>query len=519
MVVVPVADCPQHLAAFVDSLLSLCRAYGYGGVEGGRWRKVQLLIAEDSADPAQVAGNRALAERATQAGLATLHFGPDEQAALLATLTDDECAQLAPMLGDCSPAYRGHKGQGATRNLAYLHLARSRDATRLLIWSVDSDQEFSVKIATADGDVVAPAISYFHRLDEIFARTDAQVLTGKVVGDPPVSPAVMAGNFLADVIAFLDATADGDPRSPCRHHERAAPREGEAAYHDMADLFGFRGAAEAWRYPCPLAGWHTEGDCFADFAARLSGFFHGEHPTRVSRYVPDDLWRTMQPARTVYAGNYVFRAESLARAGIAFAPLRLRMSGPTLGRLLKAQLGARFVSANLPMLHKRTVEGTSQAEFRPGVCERDAVVDLADEFERQFFGDVMLFTMERLTAQGYPARRTTEADFQSALDATRADLLARYGRRRVDIACKLVLLHQRLDDPTVWWSRVGHADALERFRRFADNIERNFGADAPVHARIASAEVWQQRRADLAQALERYPEDARAWADAVSRHA
>ena len=530
VIVVPVADRPQHLAACLDSLLALCRAYGYGGVRNGRWRKVMVVIADDSADYAHIADNRALAAQVTALGLTTHHFGPDEQAALLATLNDSERSTLTQALGDTTPAYRGHKGQGAMRNLAYLHLARMQPAEpneRLLFWSIDSDQEFAVKVGTVTGDVDVCAVSFFHRLDEIFDQSDALVLTGKVVGDPPVSPAVMAGNFLADVVDFVQLAADADPAAACRHHDRDAHREGEAAYHDMASLFGFSAASAAYRYHCPLIGAHTEADCFAHFAARLNGFFYGEHPTRVSRYVHDELWRSVQPARTVYAGNYVFRPEALKYA-IPFAALRLRMSGPTLGRLVKAESGARFVSANLPMLHKRTVDGTGQSEFRPGIDGARSNVDMCGEFERQFFGDVMLFTIERLTADGYPLRRTptgipsghATADFQRALDTVRDELLRQYNAKRIDILGKLAHLKELLDDPTRWWPAAdAHASARADFRSFAENIARNFGADSPCRERINSASNWRRWRGDFLAAITRYPDDTNAWRDAIARRA
>ena len=506
VVFVPVADRPQQLAACLDSLLTLCRAYGYGGMRDGRWQKVEVVIAEDSLGAGPIANDRALAEQYTRLGLATHHFGPDEQTELLAALDDAERAALAPVLGDTTPAYRGHKGQGVMRNLAHLYLARwqrAEPAERLLFWSIDSDQEFAVKVATPEGDVEAMALSYFHRLDEIFERTDALLLTGKVVGDPPVSPAVMTGNFLADVLGFLADAAARDPRSACRHHDRDARREGEAAYHDMAGRFGFRNADEAWRYPCPLTGVHSEADCFEHFASRLNGFFYGEHPTRVSRYVHDDLWRSVQPARTVYAGNYVARPEALGHF-IPFAPLRLRMSGPTLGRLLKAQLGPRFVSANLPMLHRRTVAGSTQSEFRPGVAQRETRIDMNGEFERQFIGDVMLFAMERLTAAGYPGWRATTADFCAALDSMRDELLAEYNARRADILAKLARLNGMLDDPGAWWHPAAHTDVMGNFRNFADNIARNFADDALWVERINSPEHWRVKRSELVAALERH---------------
>lgn len=509
IVFVPVADRPQQLATCLDSLLALCRAYGYGGMRAGRWAKVEVVIAEDSLGAGPIANDRALAEQFSGLGLTTTHFGPEEQTALLASLDAAERAALTPVLGDTTltcRGYQGHKGQGVMRNLAHLYLARWQRAEpeeRLLFWSIDSDQEFAVKVATPNGDVEAMAISYFHRLDEIFERSDALLLTGKVVGDPPVSPAVMTGNFLADVLGFLADAAKCDPRSPCRHHDRSAQREGEAAYHDMAERFGFRQADEPYRYPCPLTGRHSEADCFAHFASRLNGFLYGEHPTRVSRYVHDDLWRTVQPARTVYAGNYVARPDALAHF-IPFAPLRLRMSGPTLGRLLKAQLGPRFVSANLPMLHRRTVTGSTQSEFRPGVAEREARIDMNGEFERQFFGDVMLFSMERLTAAGYPQRRPAPADFSVTLEALRDELLGQYNARRADILGKLCQLHEWLDDPTAWWSPAAHTDVMGNFRNFADNLACNFANDAPWVERINSPEHWQVKRAELVAALERH---------------
>jgi len=47
-----------------------------------------------------------------------------------------------------------------------------------------------------------------------------------------------------------------------------------------------------------------------------------------------------------------------------------------MGRLLKSEIGSRFVSANLPMLHRRTVENTGRCEFRPGIVSAQDAVDL-----------------------------------------------------------------------------------------------------------------------------------------------
>lgn len=121
---------------------------------------------------------------------------------------------------------------------------------------------------------------------------------------------------------------------------------------------------DVYRYRCKQSGAPSNAVCFDDFARHLNRFFHGEHPTRITWYQHQSTRESVQPARKVYTGNYVFRPRAL-NWFIPFAPLRLRMSGPTLGRLMKAELGDKFISANLPMLHTRTLDATGEAEFRP----------------------------------------------------------------------------------------------------------------------------------------------------------
>ena len=508
IVVVPVADRPQHLRACLDSLLELRRRYPYGDGDA-----ISVLIADDSDEPVHVADNATLAAHYAQQGLPTRHFRPDEQADLLDSLAEDR-PSVVSIIGHATRQRLGHKGQGAMRNIAYLELARQlRDAPdrdKVLIWSIDSDQEFQVKVPTADGDTSVYAVDFFHDLDTIFRHSDALVLTGKVVGDPPVSPAVMTDNFLGDVIGFLAQAATHTATSRCAHHAAAAPRQGEAAYHDMADLFGFT-RAEDYQYRCPLTGEHDEADCFAHFASRLAGFFHGEHPTRVSYYVPGDAQASLQAARTVYAGNYVFRAAGLEYF-LPFAHLRLRMSGPTLGRLVRAQIGSRFVSANLPMLHKRTVDGTTQAEFRPGIRVAAETVDVGGEFERQFYGDVMLFSIDRLTALGYPQQPVTAEAVATTVDAVRREMLERYNARHDTIRRRLAEAESLLRDPQAWWNQASrHAAAVGDFAAFFANVARNFASDSRACRSINDPESWQAWRADLTEAAIRYPDDCRTW--------
>lgn len=492
IIVVPVADRPRHIQACLGSLAELRRRFSYAG-------EISVLVADDSADAASVAAHREIAARFSAAGLSVIHFPPEEQVALLRALG----SELPRVLGDAPPDRFGHKGQGVMRNIAYLkaaELLKDRPG-ETLIWSIDSDQEFRVNVQADDGYVV----DYFGGLDAIFSATDALVLTGKVVGDPPVSPAVMTSNFLDDVLAFLERLAALDPAAPCGNHA-VAPAAGDAAYHDMADLFGFRPESH-YAYPCPLAGPHSEADCCAHFAGRVNSFFYGEHPTRVSTYQPAELFATIQPARTVYAGNYVFRPEAL-RYFVPFAALRLRMSGPTLGRILKAELGARFVSANLPMLHKRTVESGGQSEFRPGIETAQQTIDMSGEFERQFYGDVMLFSVEQLAAGG-DLRRPASAEFSRMLDTQRAEMLERYNARQQAILAKLERLEALLADPVRWWQ--AQPEKVAGFRHFAANVRRNFDAHSSGHARINDDAASMQWRARLLDGLDHYAADREAW--------
>jgi hypothetical protein len=55
------------------------------------------------------------------------------------------------------------------------------------------------------------------------------------------------------------------------------------------------------------------------------------------------------------------------------------MSGPTAGRLIQAEIGPRFASVNLPMLHQRTIQRGAADDFRPGVEGLGrSVVDIGD---------------------------------------------------------------------------------------------------------------------------------------------
>jgi hypothetical protein len=504
VVVVPVADRPQHLSQCLASLDELLRRHPYPG-------RVTVLVADDSREPGQLGRHRAIAdafERRPDAPFGLHYLGQDEQRALVEAVPPAQRRQLAGVIGD--GVDYGHKGASITRNIACLWLQRlQRDGGRRLFWFLDSDQEFRVNLDTGEDEALVYAIDYFNELDRLFSENPVCMVTGKVVGDPPVSPAVMAGTLLDDVLAFLAEMATRAPHAACSFHGDPARAADDAAYHDMADLFGFRGERPAYRYRCPLQGGHDHAACFAAFTGSLDRFFDGEHPTRRSYYAPGDLAASIRPARTIYTGNYVFSPAGLDWF-IPFAALRLRMAGPTLGRIVRAELGDAFVSANLPMLHRRTLAASGQSEFRPGIERGRDGIDLSGEFERQYFGDVMLFTMERLAGQGFPGVQPDAAELVAVIASVEAELAARYRAKLARTAATIEQAAERAGDPAGWWQQeAGLAGARADFDRFIANLRRNFAVDGPAWRLVEVNRAG--RLAAIGAAIGRYRDDRAAW--------
>ena len=511
IIAIPVADRPRHLQNCLQSLLTLCQSFRYGGYANQKFSKVAVIIADDSKEQANIAQHQAIAAHFNTQGIETTYFGLEEQSHQLAKLTQSERQQLTNILGEFNNV-TFHKGPSLMRNITYLKLNElGKDTDNLLFYFVDSDQEFQIKLQTGEKDGELYAINYFYDLDRIFSQHEINILTGKVIGDPPVSPAVMAGTFLDDVIGFLQHMSERDPSSTCQFHHQTSIVTDDAAYHDMADLFGFKAATEVYPYQCHLIGDHNHADCFIDFATKLNLFFHGEHPTRKSYFNSEVPVSDIQPARTIYTGNYIFDAKGLDYF-IPFAQLKLRMAGPALGRIIKLECSERFVSANLPMLHKRTVEDIGESEFRPGINSTRNVIDLSGEFERQFFGDVMLFTLERLTSMGYPSDAISQPVITEALKTTAQDIRQRYAAKQHEIMQKLDRLKSMVNDENNWWHTSTVVEpAMRYFIEFINNIEHNFDSTARSYELIDSEVNKNNRLEQMLQAILQYPADRQAW--------
>jgi len=511
IIAIPVADRPQHLQQCLQSILTLCHKFNYGGIENGQYKKIRVLIADDSKLVENQQANRNLALEFTDKGIKVEYFGPSEQIEIL-NKTKSTDKTLENIFGEIDTNTFYHKGASITRNISYLKFNElNTPDISTLFYFIDSDQEFQVNIHSQTDDTNVYAVNYFYHLDKLFTDKPIDVLTGKVVGDPPVSPSVMAGNFLQDLIAFTSTIANYDSQASCEFHQSDTVNIDDAAYHDMADLFGFKSSNDSYQYNCMLEGQHDHTQCFAALCNKLSQFFDGEHPTRKSYYEYENVEASLKPARTIYTGNYIFNSKGL-QYFIPFANLKLRMAGPVLGRTIKSIIGERFVSANLPMLHKRTVQAIQQSEFRPGVDHQENTIDLSGEFVRQFYGDVMLFSMQALTESGYPNTQTSKQQISSIVENTINSMKEKYSIKHSENIKKLERLKSIVNDPQNWWNlNAALTESKSHFTTFIHNIDYNFGSDANVYSQLFSTNNIERYQSEITTALLSYTNDQTSW--------
>ena len=188
------------------------------------------------------------------------------------------------------------------------------------------------------------------------------------------------------------------------------------------------------------------------------------------------------------------------------------MAGPVLGRLVQACSGDAFVSANLPMLHRRTVPETGGAEFRPGVDRSTSMVDLSGEFERQFFGDVMLFTVIELVKQGYPDVMPAADVVSKCVCMTESALRAQYAENQTRMLARLGEFEVFLSAPGHWWrSGRQYEQTCALLDRFAASLRANFVRDARPYQLIDDAAYSSERQQAIVDALLAYNDDRECW--------
>ena len=517
IIAIPVADRPEHLKSCLQSILTLCETFQYGGKTQGVYTKLCILVCDDSQHQTSKNKHKETLESFILAGLDIIYFGEEQQKDILSHINLQKSKNIT---GQSDPENFYHKGASITRNITYLKLKEfSNTDEPVIFYFIDSDQKFQINIKTPNGSKELYAINYFYHLNKIFSNTNTSILTGKVVGDPPVSPAVMAGTFIDDIINFTQNISTLSPEQTCQFHNQNIINTDDAAYHDMAELFGFKSASNVFDYHCSLEHEHNHIACLNSFSTKLNHFFDGEHPTRQTYYEYENISKSIKPARTIYTGNYIFKPENL-KYFIPFANLKLRMAGPVLGRIIQSELGDAFSSANLPMLHKRTIDSTGQAEFRAGVNHKDKSVNLSNEFIRQFFGDVMLFSIIELTKMGYPSTKLAQKVALETIEKTFLSMKSKYILKKQELSKKVIKLRRILNSSDNWWNINSESSStLINFSNFIDNIELNFGEQAFIYQSINNQKNVDAYLEQILTAINAYYSDRSYWQSLLSDEA
>jgi hypothetical protein len=167
------------------------------------------------------------------------------------------------------------------------------------------------------------------------------------------------------------------------------------------------------------------------------------------------------------------------------------------------------------MLHQRTMENSGCSGFRPGVQQGGGErIDLSGEFERQFYGDVMLFTIERLIELGYPRQELSRQRVGEILGRVDGEMRQRYAHKQQLIMHKRRRLDRLFFDSGSWWNGVPElAASEENFRRFVHNIESNFGPESRALRLVESRR--RRRHAEMLEAILAYADDRLAWREAL----
>ncbi|MCW8930535.1 MAG: hypothetical protein OQL19_09885 [Gammaproteobacteria bacterium] len=519
---IPIADRPEHLRGCLESIYQLCSLYSYGGYTSsetgnGFFSKITVVIVEDSKEPQHIEKDIELALEYTQKGLRVHHYGLEEQYQLMMEIPEGIREEVSSIIGDPSTEKFFHKGQAVTRNLSYLKalqltsLDEMPNKDDVLFYFVDSDQQFRVNRTTANGDEYVYGLNYFYYINHLFCNKDIAMLTGKLVCDPPVSPSVMSGNFLDDIIAFFEQLSEQKPEGKCHFHPVSKVKPDDAAYHDMAHLFGLGTLRKTYDYCCSMQTKHDHVACLKTFSNRINYFFFGEHLTRKTYFSHMGPFTDITPARTIYPGNYITTFDGLKYI-IPFGKLRLRMSGPTAGRLIQSEIGERFASVNLPMLHARTLQSDFKDEYRPGVEDNLNHIDLTDEFERQFFGDLMLFTVVRLCKSDIDINDYNVKILSDTFAIVEEELLELYEQKHNNVLLKCDALTELLNNKKFWWNQNDElTDSMTQVHQFIKSVQYNFDEQSNAYQQIQSEQNRQTRIKKMISSLLAYRNDRDAW--------
>jgi len=168
----------------------------------------------------------------------------------------------------------------------------------------------------------------------------------------------------------------------------------------------------------------------------------------------------------------------------------------------------------LPLLHKRTWQDSGASECRPGVVDDHQSIDLSGEFIRQFYGDVMLFSVVQLTSLGFPAKSLSVEQITDIVYAQRETMFMRYRQRQQAIVERLEHLQSWLQSRSFWWQAL--PEIAEPVMRFLHNMRLNFSADSAVFQQLNDADSDHHYCQQIITALCAYPVDQSSWQALIS---
>jgi hypothetical protein len=155
------------------------------------------------------------------------------------------------------------------------------------------------------------------------------------------------------------------------------------------------------------------------------------------------------------------------------------------------------------------------------VVNTDQSIDLGNEFIRQFYGDVMLFSIKKLTDQDQ-FDDTIDADrVQAVIDSTYNEIRDSYIEKHDTILQLRSKIESLLNDKDHWWhNATTKADetsqAITCFDIFLSNIQSNFDENSYAFQQITSTSSAQQHLQAIHHAILQYDRDMKNWAQALT---
>ena len=130
----------------------------------------------------------------------------------------------------------------------------------------------------------------------------------------------------------------------------------------------------------------------------------------------------------------------------------------------------------------------------------------------------MLFTIEGLTADGFPAEAFTIDAISQRVANTEAGLYQKYLKKQAQINTRLGQLKRLFSDPHQWWHQgAGLELATSAFSHFIADIEHNFGAAAEGYHLIGEGPHKVARLEAISLAIAGYPQDASSWQQTLAK--